>query len=63
VDFLEIMADPNNHNYRAMKRWCGGHFDPHWFDLQLINKDVQKALTGKRRARRHQPVRRARHTT
>jgi hypothetical protein len=22
-----------------MLRWAGGHFDPEWFELDLINKD------------------------
>jgi hypothetical protein len=38
-----------------MKRWCGGHFDPAWFDLELINKDVRNALRPNAHRRLHQP--------
>jgi Plasmid pRiA4b ORF-3-like protein len=31
--FLGIMADPDDEEHVATKRWCGGHFDPEWFDL------------------------------
>ena len=37
------------------KRWCGGHFDPEWFDLALTDKDVKNALKPNVRRRLHQP--------
>jgi hypothetical protein len=38
-----------------MKRWCGGHFDPEWFDLSIVDKDIRKALQPNVRRRLHQP--------
>ena len=38
-----------------MLRWAGGHFDPEWFDLELINKDLARALQAKMKRRAHQP--------
>jgi len=53
--FLEIMNDPNDPEYRETKRWCGGHFDPEWFDLAMVNKDVSNALKPNVKRRLHQP--------
>ncbi len=54
ANFIEIMADPAHDAYPAMKRWCGGRFNPTWFDQELINKDVQEALAGKPQIRQNQ---------
>jgi hypothetical protein len=32
--FLAIMADRDDPEHADMKQWCGGHFDPGWFDLR-----------------------------
>ena len=53
--FLKIMADPQHPEYAATKRWCGGHFDPEWFDLKLADKDVRAALKPNIQRRLHQP--------
>lgn len=53
--FLAIMADQADPEYVETKRWCGGHFDPEWFDLALTNKDVKNALKPNVRRRLHQP--------
>jgi len=53
--FLAIMADPDHPEHAHMKRWCGGHFDPEWFDLTLTDKDVRNALRPNVRRRLHQP--------
>lgn len=53
--FLEIMADPDDPDHADMKRWCGGHHDPDWFDLALVDKDVRNALRANVRRRLHQP--------
>lgn len=53
--FLAVLADPEDPEYVEMKRWCGGHFDPEWFDLSIINKDVRNALRPNVRRRLHQP--------
>jgi hypothetical protein len=53
--FLEIIADPLHPEHRDMKRWCGGHYDPDWFDLAAVDKDVRNALKPTLRRRLHQP--------
>ena len=54
-DFLAIMADPDDPEHAHMKSWSGGHFDPEWFDLALVDKDVRNALRAKARRRLYQP--------
>jgi hypothetical protein len=53
--FLRIMADPQDPEHAETKRWCGGHFDPEWFDLALTDKDVKNALRANARRRLYQP--------
>lgn len=53
--FLVIMADRADPEHVETKRWCGGHFDPEWFDLALTDKDVKNALKPNVRRRLHQP--------
>lgn len=53
--FLAIMADRDDPEHAETKRWCGGHFDPEWFDLTLTDKDVRNALRPNVRRRLHQP--------
>ena len=53
--FLEVVADRDDPEYADMKRWCGGHFDPDWFDLAMADKDVRNALRPNVRRRMHQP--------
>ncbi|MFB9985534.1 plasmid pRiA4b ORF-3 family protein [Mesorhizobium newzealandense] len=54
-NFLAIMADREDPEHRDMRRWCGGHFDPQWFDLTVADKDVRNALKPNVRRRLHQP--------
>lgn len=53
--FLEVMADRDDPEHADMKRWCGGHFDPDWFDPAMADKDVRAALRPNVRRRMHQP--------
>jgi hypothetical protein len=53
--FLAIMADRNDLEHAEIKRWCGGHFDPDWFDVTLTDHDVRNALRANVRRRLHQP--------
>ncbi len=53
--FLEIMADPLDPEHADTRRWCGGHFDPEWFDLALVDRDMTNALKTNVRRRLHQP--------
>ncbi len=54
-NFLSVMADPSDPEHASTKRWCGGHFDPSWFDLATVNKDVGNALRPIVRRRQFQP--------
>ncbi len=54
-NFLAVMADPTDPEHAETKRWCGGHFDPEWFDLAMTDKDVKNALRANVRRRLHQP--------
>jgi hypothetical protein len=56
--FLEVLADPSDPDHADLKRWCGGHFDPEWFDLDLVDKNVRSALRANVRRRLHQPKQR-----
>ncbi|WP_132662174.1 plasmid pRiA4b ORF-3 family protein [Rhizobium azibense] len=53
--FLETMSDKTDPEHAEMKRWCGGHFDPEWFDLAVVDKDVRNALRPNVKRRLHQP--------
>ena len=55
VVFLEAVFCPAHEERRAMLRWAGGHFDPEWFDLELTNKDVERALHANLKRRLRQP--------
>ncbi len=53
--FLGVIADPRNPDHAEIRRWCGGHFDPDWFDLSTVAKDVRNALKPDVKRRLHQP--------
>lgn len=53
--FLAVMADRGHPEHAELKKWCGGNFDPDWFDLALVNKDVGRALRPNVRRRLYQP--------
>lgn len=55
ADFLAIMADPRSPEHASTKRWCGGQFDPSWFDLAIVKADVARALKPNLRRALHQP--------
>ena len=57
-NFIAVMRDPDDDEHADTKRWCGGHFDPEWFDLEMTDRDVRAALRGTRRIRMKQPVQR-----
>jgi hypothetical protein len=54
-EFLEAVLDPTHEEHRSMLRWAGGHFDPEWFDLELINGDLSRAHRANLKRRLHQP--------
>ncbi|TNE30095.1 MAG: plasmid pRiA4b ORF-3 family protein [Sphingomonadales bacterium] len=53
--FLDVIRNPKDPEYRETKRWCGGHFDPGWFDLATVDRDVRNALKPGVRRKLHQP--------
>ena len=53
--FLEVIGDPDHTEHRETKRWCGGHFDPEWFDIALTDKWVRNAHRASSRRPLHQP--------
>ncbi|WP_241694305.1 plasmid pRiA4b ORF-3 family protein [Komagataeibacter melomenusus] len=53
--FLEVLDSPKDPEHRETKAWCGGHFDPEWFDLATVDKDVRNALKPNVKRRLHQP--------
>lgn len=55
AQFLAIMADKADMEYAATKAWCGGHFDPAWFDLAICQKDVRNALKSNVKRKLHPP--------
>ena len=59
-NFLEIIRDPEHEEHQDMTVWAGGHFDPEWFDLELCDRDVRRALRADRPLRWAQPRRRRR---
>ncbi len=54
-NLLAVMADPTHEDHRSTKIWVGGHYDPEWFDLALVQKNVKNALKPGTRRRLHQP--------
>lgn len=53
--FLATMADPDAPENTEIRRWCGGHFDPDWFDRAVVDEDLKTALKPNVRRRLHQP--------
>jgi hypothetical protein len=54
-DFQEAIRDPEHDDHASNLRWAGGHFDPEWFDLEVINKDLRNAMRSNAARRLHQP--------
>jgi hypothetical protein len=40
--FLETIQNPKHPEHHAMLEWIGGKFDPEAFDIDKINKDLQR---------------------
>jgi pRiA4b ORF-3-like protein len=41
-NLLEVMADKTHPEYKDMKAWLGGNFDPEAFALEDINEELEK---------------------
>jgi len=53
--FLNVISDRKHPEHKETKHWCGGYFDPEWFDLPTVDKDVRNALKPNLKRRLHQP--------
>jgi Plasmid pRiA4b ORF-3-like protein len=42
ADFLDAIHDPQHPEHEAMLEWIGGEFDPEAFDLDEVNRDLQR---------------------
>jgi hypothetical protein len=42
--FLEIIADRDVPEHAEISYWCGGYFDPEWFDPLIADTDVRNPL-------------------
>lgn len=42
--FREIISNREDPEYAQTIRWCGGYFDPEWFDLSMTDRDLREAL-------------------
>ena len=43
-EFLDAIRDPSHEEHDAMRRWCGGPFDPMGFDVNSANRDIRRWL-------------------
>jgi len=46
LEFLEVMANPKHAEYREMKEWVGGKFDPERFSVNAVNQDLWNSYLG-----------------
>jgi Plasmid pRiA4b ORF-3-like protein len=40
-NFIEIMSDKKNKEYKSTKKWYGGDYDPDFIDIQKINQNLE----------------------
>jgi hypothetical protein len=40
-NFLDIMSDKKNSEYKSTKKWYGGDYDPDFIDIPKINKSLE----------------------
>ena len=41
-DFVKAIRDPKHHEHEEMLEWVGGEFDPDVFDLDEVNRELQR---------------------
>ena len=46
-DFVEAISNPDHRRHEQMLEWVGGEFDPERFDLESVNKKLQRMRTRK----------------
>lgn len=47
-EFLQAVGDPSHDQHDAMRRWCGGPFDPKGFDINSANRAIRDWLSERR---------------
>ncbi len=40
--FLDVIADPDHEEHAEMLQWCGGSFDPGFFDIHATNESLKR---------------------
>lgn len=45
-DFLKIISNPKDPQYKEMKEWLGGEYDPNYFKLEEINAQLKEKNFG-----------------
>jgi len=41
-NFLDVITNPDHEEYDEMIEWCGGSFDPEFFDIDTANKNLKR---------------------
>jgi yecA family protein len=49
-DLVKTLSDPAREEYAAMRQWAGNDFSPERFDLELVNRELER-LARRRRVR------------
>ena len=44
-EFLQAISDPSHEQHNAMRRWCGGPFDPNSFDINSANRAIRGSMS------------------
>lgn len=42
MDFIHAILDPHHAEHKEMLQWCGGAFDPNAFDIDDVNRSLQR---------------------
>ena len=42
ADFLDAIQDPQHPEHEEMLAWVGGEFDPEAFDVDEVNRELQR---------------------
>ena len=41
---IEVLRDPQHHEYAELSQWAGRHFNPDVFDIRATNRILQLAF-------------------
>lgn len=41
-EFVEVISDPSHEEHESMLTWCGGQFDPRFFDIDATNERLKR---------------------